>query len=237
MRIGAILDDEPRISINDVTVTEGNTGTVNATFTVTLSAAYDEAVIVPYTTANGSATAGDYTAKSGSVTIPASSLSNTITVLVTGDRVAEPTENFFVNLSAPSNAAITRGQGVGTINDDEPRISINNVSMKEGNGASSGTNKTLFVFTVTLSAAYDQAVTVNYATTSIGGTATAGSDYVAKSGTLTFAAGETTKTVTIVVYRDSKKEADETFFVDLFGNSSNSLFTKNRGVGTILNDD
>ena len=49
--------------------------------------------------------------------------------------------------------------------------------------------------------------------------------------------GETTKTIKIEVKGDSKKEANETFFLDLFGNSSNSLFTKNRGLGTILNDD
>ena len=62
-------------------------------------------------------------------------------------------------------------------------------------------------------------------------------DYVAKSGTITFKPGETTKTITIVVNGDSKKEADETFYLDLFGLSSNSLFTKRRGIGTILNDD
>ena len=70
------------------------------------------------------------------------------------------------------------------------------------------------------------------------GTATTGdNDYVAKTGTLTFDPGETTKTITIVVNGDSKKEADETFYLDLFGLSSNALFTKNRGIGTILNDD
>ena len=68
-------------------------------------------------------------------------------------------------------------------------------------------------------------------------TAASGSDYIAKTGTLTFAPGETTKTITIVVNGDSKKEANETFFLDLFGNSDNSLFTKSRGTGTILNDD
>ena len=62
-------------------------------------------------------------------------------------------------------------------------------------------------------------------------------DYVPKTGTLTFAPGETTKTITIVVNGDSKKEANEVFYLDLFGLSSNSLFTKNRGFGTILNDD
>ena len=70
------------------------------------------------------------------------------------------------------------------------------------------------------------------------GTATTNDgDYIAKTGTLTFKPGETTKTVTIEVKGDSKKEADETFYLDLFAGSSNPLFTKNRGLGTILNDD
>ena len=69
------------------------------------------------------------------------------------------------------------------------------------------------------------------------GAAKSDEDYIAKTGTLTFAPGETSKTITIEVKGDSKKEANETFYLDLFGNSSNSLFTKNRGLGTILNDD
>jgi hypothetical protein len=89
---------------------------------------------------------------------------------------------------------------------------------------------------MTPSTAYDQAVTMSFRT--VNGTAkTSDSDYIAKTGTLTFAPGETTKTITIVVNGDNKKEADETFYLDLFGNSGNSLFTKNRGLGTILNDD
>ena len=62
-------------------------------------------------------------------------------------------------------------------------------------------------------------------------------DNLAQSGTLTFAPGETTKTITIEVQGDSKKEANETYYLDLFDNSSNALFTKKRGTGTILNDD
>ena len=65
----------------------------------------------------------------------------------------------------------------------------------------------------------------------------AGSQYVAALEPLTFAPGETTKTITIEVKGDSKREANETFYLDLFGNSGNSLFTKYRGIGTILNDD
>ena len=95
---------------------------------------------------------------------------------------------------------------------------------------------TLFIFTVTLSAAYDQPVTMSFRT--VNGTATTGdNDYVARTGTLTFAPGETTKTITIEVKGDSKQETSETFYLDLFGLSSNALFTKNRGTGTILNDD
>jgi hypothetical protein len=231
--IGTILDDEPRMSINDVTVTEGNTGAVNATFTVSLSVAYDVAVTVHYQTANGSATAGsDYAAASEDAIIAAGQTTKTFTVAVIGDRSAEPTENFVVNLSAATNGLIVDSQGVGTILDDEPRISISNVTKAEGKNRKT----TLFTFTVTLSAAYDQAVTMSFRTVDDTATTSDG-DYIAKTGTLTFATGETTKTITIEVKGDSKKEANEMFYLDLFGNSSNSLFTKSRGLGTILNDD
>ncbi len=230
--VGTILDDEPRISIGDVTVTEGNTSAVNAKFTLTLSAKSDVDVKVHFDTANGSATAGsDYTAVSGAeATIPAGQTSVDIMIAVTGDRVAEPTENFFVNLSAPTNAGISDGQGVGTILDNEPRISINNVRQKEGNGKS-----TLFVFTVSLSAAYDQAVTVNYATAN--GSATAGSDYQEKHGALTFAPGVRSMTISITVLPDKVREPDETFFVNLSGASNNALISVLQGMGTIVDDD
>ena len=93
------------------------------------------------------------------------------------------------------------------------------------------------LFTVSLSApAGPGGVTFDIATADNTAT-TADNDYIAKTGTLTFAPGETTKTITISVKGDSKREANETFYLDLFGNGSNSLFTKNRGLGTILNDD
>jgi Calx-beta domain/FG-GAP-like repeat len=231
--VGTILDDEPRISVNNVTVTEGNTGSVNAVFTVTLSHASDEAVTVAFATANGTAGAGsDYTEASGNVTVPAGQLSQTFAIAVKGDRLAEPNETFFVNLSTPTGATIADGQGLGSIVDDEPRISISDVSKSEGRKGKT----TLFTFTVTLSGAYDQAVTMSFRT--VNGTATTGNDdYVAKTGTLTFAPGETMKTITITVKGDSKRESNETFYLDLFGNSGNSLLAKNRGIGTILNDD
>jgi hypothetical protein len=222
----------PSLTLSDATVTEGNTGTRTAAFTVTLSAASGQTVTVSYATADGTAGGGDYQAASGMVTFAPGETNKAITVEVTGDRLAEPHETFVVNLTGPTNVTVADGQGVGTITDDEPRISIGDVTKKEGNGKKT----TLFTFTVTLSAAYDQAVTVSYQT--VNGSATTGDgDYVAKSGTLTFAPGETTKTITIEVKGDSRKEADEYFYLDLFDNSGTSLFTKNRGRGTIQNDD
>lgn len=224
----------PTVSIaNAPAVTEGNTGTRAATFTVSLSAASSQTVTVGYATGNDTATAGsDYQTASGTLTFAPGETSKTISALVNGDRLPEWNEAFLVNLSSPTNAVINDGQGVGTIMDDEPRVSISDVSKKEGKK----NQTTLFTFTVTLSAAYDQAVTMLFRT--VDGTAKTGdSDYVAKTGTLTFAPGETTKTITIEVKGDSKKELNETFYLDLFGNSSNSLFAKNRGIGTILNDD
>jgi hypothetical protein len=220
-------------SITDASVAEGNGGTRNAVFTVSLAALTSQTATVNVSTTDGSASAGsDYLSASGTLTFAPGETTKTITVPVRGDRLAEPNENFFVNLSNPTSATIADGQGVGTILDDEPRISIRDVTAKEGNGKKT----TLFTFTVTFSAAYDQPVTMSYRTAD--GTATTNdSDYVARTGTLTFAPGETTKTITVVVNGDNRRESDETFYLDLFGNSGNSLFTKNRGTGTILNDD
>src|SRR5207247_8485952 len=115
--------------------TEGSSGTTSFTFTVSLSAAYDVPVTVGYATANGTATAGsDYQVASGTLAIPAGQTSGTITVLVNGDRLGEPNEAFSVTLSNLNYGVIADAQGVGTILDDEPRISISDVTKNEGNG-------------------------------------------------------------------------------------------------------
>lgn len=228
--VGTIVDDEPQFSIVGGTVVEENSGTKNLTFTVTMSAPYDVPTTVTYATENGTATSasGDFQSKTGTLTFnPGDPLTQSITVLVNGDRLHESNETFAVNLGGG-------GYAIGTIIDDDPliNISISDVSKKEGKKSQT----TLYTFTVTLSAASDQPVTMSYRT--VNGTATTGDgDYTAKTGTLTFAPGETTKTITIEVKGDSKKESNETFYLDLFGQSSNALFTKNRGIGTILNDD
>nr|WP_308683760.1 putative Ig domain-containing protein [Xanthomonas arboricola] len=232
---GTILnDDQPSLSINDVSVNEGNAGTTNATFTVSLSQpAGTGGVSFDIATADGTATAGvDYVASSlTGQTIPAGSSSATFTVLVNGDTLSEPDETFFVNISNVTGASVADAQGQGTIvNDDAlPALSIDDVSVNEGN---SGT--TTATFTVSLSAASGQTVSVNYATAN--GTATAGSDYVARSGTLTFAPGVTTQGVAITVNGDTAVEPNETFSVGLSG-ASNASIARATGTGTIVNDD
>src|SRR5262249_14658686 len=153
-----------------------------------------------YATAAGTATSGvDYVAASSTVSFAPGETTKTITVQVIGDRLPEPNETFVVNLSSPTNATIPDDQRLGTIADDEPAIIISDVTKAEGKKGKS----ILFTFTVTLSVAYDQPVTLSYRTAD--GTArTSDKDYVARTGTLTFAPGETTKTITIVVNGDSK---------------------------------
>jgi hypothetical protein len=116
----------PGLSINDVTVVEGDAGTVNAVFTVSLSPASGQQVTVDYATANGTATAGsDYVAASGTLTFPIGSTTQNITVEVIGDTLYEgPYETFSVTLSSPINATIEGGEGVGTIDDDDPSPQI-----------------------------------------------------------------------------------------------------------------
>jgi uncharacterized repeat protein (TIGR01451 family) len=117
-RTGALI--QPSITIGNATVVEGHSGSINAVFTVTLSAVSDKTVTVSYATANGSASAGvDYTAASGVLTFTPGTLSQPVNVAVLGDFAFEPNETFAVDLSGPTNATILDGQGVGTIVDDD----------------------------------------------------------------------------------------------------------------------
>jgi Calx-beta domain/WD40-like Beta Propeller Repeat len=120
-----IIDDDPlpTIAIDDVTVGEGDSGTTNAVFRITLSAATGRTVTVPISTQPGTATSGtDFRSLSGSLTFPPGQTVRQVAVAVIGDTTIEGTETFFVNLGTPTNALIARGQGVGTIIDDDALI-------------------------------------------------------------------------------------------------------------------
>lgn len=223
------------LSVSDATLLEGHAGAQFAEAVVTLSEPVTKAVTVNYHTAAGTATAdSDYDAVSGKLSFALGETTKTILVPVRGDRLAEPDETFVIKLAAAKNAKITGGTGVVTIHDDEPRLTINDVSLIEGNCRCGG--GTAFTFTVSLSAAYDEAISIAYATAD--GTATvANEDYVATSGVLTFAPGETTHTFTVWVYGETTAEATEYFFVNLGGASSNASVADGQGTGLILNDD
>jgi Domain of unknown function (DUF4082)/Bacterial Ig-like domain/Calx-beta domain/Bacterial Ig domain/Purple acid Phosphatase, N-terminal domain len=224
----------PSITIADLSLAEGNAGTTTAVLTLTLSATSSSTVSVNYAAADGTGTAGtDYGSSSGTATFAAQTTSTTISIPVTGDTTPEPNETFFVNLTSPVNATISDTQAVVTIvNDDTtlPSLTIGNRSVTEGNA---GTVSALF--TVTLSPASASTVTVSYATAA--GNASAGVDYVTTSGTLTFAPGTTTQTVTVPVVGDTLDEASETFFVVLSAPVNATLGTPSQGTGTITDDD
>jgi hypothetical protein len=233
--LGTITNDDPapNLSIANVSLTEGNSGSKNFGFNVTLDAASGQQVTVVYATANNSATAGsDYTAANGTLTFAPGETSKTINVAVLGDTTSENNETFSVNLSGPTNANVATSAATGEIiNDDAPPgLSINDVTQNEGN---SGT--TSFTFTVSLAQASGVPVTVQFATGD--GTAAAGSDYTATNGTLTFAPGETSKTITVSVLGNAVNEANETFNVTLSNASGGTPISIPTGIGTIVNDD
>ncbi|QZP09152.1 Calx-beta domain-containing protein [Caenibius sp. WL] len=211
---------------NAASVEEGN----SATFTVTKTGSASGTTTVQYTTASGTATSGsDFTPTSGTLSFSRYQTSKTITVPTIDDAAQESTENFTVVLSNPSTGTgITNSTATGTItdNDSEPRLKINSASATEGSP---------IVFTVTRSGLTTTAVSVNYATSS--GTAASGTDFTAASGTLNFAANETSKTISVSTVNDSLTESNETFNVTLSGATGGAIISTATGTGTIIDND
>jgi uncharacterized delta-60 repeat protein len=242
--VGKDTKKSPTISINDVERVEGHSGTTPFTFTVRLSDTSKETVTVKYRTAAGSTSTGliqpDYKDANGTLTFAPGETTKTVTVLVygdrygevNGDRLDEAFETFFVLLSQPTNAAIADDRGLGAIVDDDIRILISDVAQTEGPDGQT----TLFTFTLTFSAAFDDPVTIFYETVDF--STDGDEDYVYQNGELYFAPGETTQTITIEVIGDSAEEHDEEFAVLLSAEETIFLsLIKPFGVGTILNDD
>jgi hypothetical protein len=153
------------------------------------------------------------------------------TSLVIGDFNNDGRPDAAASKMGPDSVVVLLNDGNWVTQPIPPKVSITDVSKAEGKNKAT----TSFTFTISLSAASSQPVTVSYRT--VNGTATASSDYTTATGAITFSPGQITKTITIQVKGDNKRESNETFYVDLFGLSSNALFTKSRGIGTILNDD
>src|SRR5512132_9069 len=233
---GTITNDDqvPDISIDDQSVTEGNTGTSTLTFNVTLSNPSDQTVTVDYTTTDGTATTADsdYDAATDTVTFDPGQTANTVDVTVNGDLTHESDETFTVDLSNASNGSLLVGSGTGTILDDDasPTISVANGSVTEGN-----VGDTTLSFDVTLSVVSAGTVTVHYTTTD-GSATVANGDYDLASDTLTFDPGQTTETVDVTVHGDTTYESNEGLTLDL-SNANGATIADDSGTGTITNDD
>jgi spore coat protein A len=224
----------PVLSIGDATLTEGDAGSTNASFAVTLSAPVQSEVrVVAYTEDVSAAAGSDYTAVAADTLVfPPMTTSQTVTVPVAGDLTVEPDETFRVRLTAPWVAVLGDSVGLGTIVNDDgvPLVAVNDVSLTEGNA---GTTNAMF--TVTLSAPSASVVRVEAVTED--STAQAGLDYTAVGpDTLVFAPLVTTQMLAVPVLGDVLGEPDEVFHVRLVS-ALGAVIADSIGRGTILNDD
>ena len=218
------------VSIDDVQITEGDAGQANLTFTITLSQAAGDTVTVEYATNAGTATPGtDFVTTNGTATFIAGDTQETMQVAIIGETDPENDETFTVVLTnATGDASIADGTGVGTIvdNDTPPPpvdITIDDVNTTEGDAG-----QVNLTFTISLSAADGNTVTVGYQT--IAGSATADVDYVSTNGTATFLAGDTSEPVSVPINGDTDPESNETFTVVLSNETGNANITTIRAL-------
>ena len=235
---GTITDDDDRglvFTPTSVTVTEASGTGRTATYTVALSSQPTGAVSVAVATADSTAA----TVLPATVSFTTSNWKTGQTVTVTGvddtlDNTPDRATEIGHTASGGDYGSVT-GKVPVTVTDDEgtSSFSIGDASVTEGD---SGTAD--LTFTVTLSPAADMATTVAWATsTAQGDTATAGTDYTAGSGTLSFAKGDTSKTVTVKVTGDEVDEANETLTVTLSAASDGLSIGDATATGTITDDD
>ncbi|MFO1163211.1 MAG: Calx-beta domain-containing protein [Reyranellaceae bacterium] len=239
-------DDGATVSIAALAATqaEGNSGTTAFTFTATLTGDNSIARTVSWAVAGAGATpanAADFSGgvlPSGSVTFASGETSKTVTVLVAGDTAVESAEGFAVNLSNPSAGLIIgTGSATGSIVNDDASVSLAALAAIQPEG-NAGT--TAFTFTATLTGDTSVAHTVAYGVTGSGANPANAADFsggVLPTGTVTFAIGETAKTVTVLVAGDTTVESDEGFAVALSAPSTGLTIGTPSASGTITNDD
>jgi hypothetical protein len=226
---------DPQLSIDDASVTEGDSGTSEAIFTLSMDKTTDQAVTVDFATSDDSATApSDYATTTGTATITAGETETTVSVPVNGDTTVEPDETFTTALSNAQNADIGDASGTGTIANDDtppppPSVSISDASVAEANDGVADES-----FTVSLDRPGEEPVSVDYTTSD--GTATAPDDYGSTTGTATIPAGQTETTVSVQVNGDWVREPRETF-TTVLSNAQNATIGDDSGTGAITNDD
>ncbi len=232
------------IAAADASKAEGNSGTTAFTFTVTRSGDLGGASTVAYAVTGSGASPADAAdfggaLPGGTVSFAANEASKTVTVNVAGDTTVEPDEGFTVTLANPSNATLTTATASGTIqNDDVPPPPTLAIAATDAVKAEGNSGTTAFTFTVTRSGDLGGASTVAYAVTGSGASPADAADFggALPGGTVSFAANEASKTVTVNVAGDTTVEPDEGFTVTL-ANPSNATLTTATASGTIQNDD
>ena len=220
----------PTLTITNVSLGENQ---ANAVFEVSLSSVSSQTVSVGYqTTGQTAVTGADFQMTSGTLNFAPGEIVKTIAVPILEDSVNEFTETFFLNLHHPVNALITKVQGIGSITDSDPgpTVTVNNVSVAEGNSGTAQAN-----FGVTLSSPSGKLIQLTYSTADM--SATAGSDYQAATNViLNIAAGSTSATISVAVNGDTAIEPDETFALNI-SNPVNAIINGASATGTILDDD
>jgi hypothetical protein len=234
--VGTIQNDDaqPAISISDKSQPEGNSGSSNSDFALTLSNPSDQTITVHYTSSDGTALQpGDYDEADGTVTFVPGDTSETVTVSISGDTTFEGEEMFMLILDSPTNSTIADGTGLGTIQNDDSQPTVQFV-LESSSGAESASPVNL---SVSLSNDSYETVTVNYVanggSTSTGG----GTDYVLANGTLNFNPGETTRNISFTVNDDPLYEDDETVMVDLLTPTNATLVSQATHTYTIQDND
>lgn len=228
---GAFPASPPDVSLSDsVTVNETGGATVN--FTVTLSAPTNHRTNINYSTTSGTAEGGsDYTTTSGTLTLEPGITSGIISIPISDDNLDEADETLTLNITS-SPGIVTHGPRTVTIVDDDPQPSAAIADVSTTEGTSTFGNK-LVSFTVALSAASGQTVTVAYATAP---DTASNTDFVPITGTLTFAPGQTTSNLVVQYVGDRLAEDDETFFINL-SSPNNVTIADAQAVATIVDDD
>ena len=221
------------IRIANVSRYEGNSGSSAALFNVTLSAARSAPVSVSWRTTRGSAKSGtDYTAANGTLTFPAGATSRTIPVSIRGDTTVEGNEVFYVDLTAPSGATIADARAAGSILNDDgtSTFSFSAASYRKTENGGSVT------ITVRRTGGLAGGRSVRYSTAN--GTASAGPDYTARNGTLTFGAGVETASFQVPIMNDALDEANETVNLSLSSPSSGAVLgTRRTATLTVVDND
>jgi hypothetical protein len=223
-------DETVKLSASRLTVNE-SAGSVSLDVILTGTPVAGRDVSVTYATRDGTAKVadGDYTAKTATLTFVAGQpLKQTITVPITNDTVGEAAETFVLALSAPVNVALSSPAGATLT------IAASDVLTFSATSFSISEAGKLATITVKLNGPADQTVSVNYATSN--GTAIAGSDYTAATGTLLFAPGEVSKTFTVAITNDTAVETSETITLTL-SNAVNATLGAPAVTLTIVDND